>query len=354
MINNLHSRNRGLQLVLKLYILFFLGGCVSLPSEPFRVEPIKAELLLKDICKQNNIYWQWDSISQVVTLNLPRGEAKLLVGSNIVLVAGTEIILDEPIRISKSSVVVPRDFEIKVIGDLSVRSMDIDKCILQKVQSVVIDAGHGGKDSGAIGRSGIYEKHVVLDISKRVKKILQRNKLKVVMTRDNDDFETLKRRTEIACDEKVDIFVSIHANSSLSRSASGVEVYSLQDLDRVGKNEDQRKINTKIMFKGLSMDQNSSDLQDIISDMLYVRKKPESDLLAQKVVDRISKLTKASNRGVKESKFFVVRNTLMPAILVEVGFLSNPKEERLLNTSAYRQKIAVGLSRGILDYASSQ
>lgn len=325
-----------------------------MPTEPFRVAPVKKELLLKDICRDNNIYWQWDSISQVVTLNLPEGDAKVLVGSHIVLVGDRKIFLDEPIRISKSAVVVPLDFERKVIGDVSIRSKYIEQCVLKKLRSVVLDAGHGGKDSGAIGRSGLYEKRVVLDISKRVKKILERHKINVVMTRDTDDFETLKNRTEIACAAKVDIFVSIHANSSLSRSASGVEVYSLQELDRAARNEDQRKINAKIMYKGLSMEQNSSDLNAIVSDMLYVKKKPESDILAEKVVERISNLTKAKNRGKKESKFFVVRNTLMPAILVEVGFLSNQKEERLLNTSAYRQKIAVGISRGILDYGSSE
>ena len=354
MINSFNIKTGRLYLLVKLSMFLFLGGCAVLPTEPIRVSPIRNELLLKDVCRENNIYWQWDSISQVVTLHLPDGEAKILVGSNMVLVGDRKIYLDKPIKISKSTIIVSLDFERKVFGSLSSRSKDVGQYVLRKIRSVVIDAGHGGKDPGAIGRTGLYEKKVVLDISRRVQKILERHKIKVVMTRDSDRFVTLKKRTELACAANVDIFVSIHANASLTRSASGVEVYSLRELDRVGRNEEQRKLNARIMNKRLSMDKNSSDLKAIVSDMLYVKKKPESDILAQKVVKRIAKFTKARNRGRKESQFFVVRNTLMPAILVEVGFLSNSREERLFKKSAYRQRVAVGLARGILDYARSK
>lgn len=354
MIKRFNIRVNGLHFFMKLSIFLILSGCTTLPTEPTIFCPIGNEVLLKDICKANNITWQWDSISQVVTLNLPDADAKILVGSDMVLIGDRAIYLDKPIKISNSTIVVPLDFERKIIGDASISSKIGGKYIFKKVRSVAIDAGHGGKDSGAIGRSGLYEKRVVLDIAKRVKKILERHKIEVVMTRDSDDFVTLKKRTELASEANVDIFVSIHANSSLSRSANGVEVYSLEALSRTEINEDQRKINAKIMNKQLIMEKSSPDLENIVADMLFVKKKPESDILAQYVVERISKNTKAKDRGKKESKFFVVRNTLMPAILVEVGFLSNPKEEKYFQNNSYRQKIAVGLSRGILDYANSQ
>ena len=112
---------------------------------------------------------------------------------------------------------------------------------------VVIDPGHGGKDPGAIGRSGVQEKKIVLDISKRLKKILLNRGYKVKMTREKDEFISLQGRTEIASKSMADLFVSVHANSSPVRSVHGLEVYAAEYLDFKSRNEEQRKKNQNLI-----------------------------------------------------------------------------------------------------------
>ncbi len=221
---------------------------------------------------------------------------------------------------------------------------------LKKIQQIVIDPGHGGKDPGAIGVKGLQEKGVVLDIAKRLKKILEHDGVQVKMTRETDEFISLPERTQFASRTKADLFISIHANSSPARSICGMEVFSLSDLGSWERNEVQRKENQRILFNRLAMKAMPAQVQDIVEDMLYCHKQTESDILALKVIDKTTKLAKTKNRGLKYSRFFVLRNTLVPAVLVEVGFLTNPKEEALLNTGAYRQKIADGLAASLLDY----
>jgi len=214
----------------------------------------------------------------------------------------------------------------------------------------LIDAGHGGKDPGAIGKTGLYEKKVVLDISKRLKKILEGKGIKVIMSRGADKFISLGKRTEIASSSHADVFISIHANAHPQRSIHGVEVYSLKKLGYLEKNEDQRKLNYKKMYGSLKMKQDDRDLQDIIVDIYDMNKQTESEKLGRILSLRLASILKTKNLGLKKSRFYVLRNTLIPAVLVEVGFLSNPREERFLKTKAYRQKVAVGIANGILEY----
>ncbi len=219
-----------------------------------------------------------------------------------------------------------------------------------RIHEIVIDPGHGGKDPGARGITGLQEKDVVLDIAKRLKQILQDKGLKVMMTRETDDFISLQQRTEIVSQSKADLFVSIHANSSPAKNVSGVEVFSLKDLGYVEKNETQRKANCELMFETLAMKQGSKDLKIILEDMLYSHKQAQSLIVARNAAHGISQEVRAQNRGYKTSHFYVLRNTLIPAVLVEVGFLSHPREEKLLRTASYRQRIAEGLATGILEY----
>ena len=223
---------------------------------------------------------------------------------------------------------------------------------LVKVHEIILDAGHGGKDPGALAPVGLREKDVVLDIAQRLAEILKDRGVKVIMTRANDVFISLQSRTEIASQSKADLFLSIHANSSPTHSVAGVEVFSLKDLGYVEKNEVQRKTNSELMFQTLAMKQGSRDLENILEDLLYSHKQAQSLSLAKTLSETVSQEANTENRGSKTSHFYVLRNTLIPAVLVEIGFLTHPREGKLLQTSAYRQKIAEGLARGILLYDS--
>ena len=138
------------------------------------------------------------------------------------------------------------------------------------------------------------------------------------------------------------------------RGVHGAEVYCLKDLGTLEKNEAQRQANHKLMFKNLAMKKGSLSLEDIIEDMLYTHKQSVSPVLAENLVDGVAQTAKAQDRGEKQSRFFVLRNTLIPAVLVEIGFVTNPKEGRLLKTDDYRQRIAEGLAKGILGYGDGR
>lgn len=252
-----------------------------------------------------------------------------------------------------SLVEIPPEYSAHPVVGLS-KKKDKNVFQIKKVRTIVLDAGHGGKDPGAIGRSGVKEKIVALDITKRLKKALERKGFKIVMTRNKDVFISLKKRTEIASHLNADLFVSIHANANRVRSVHGMEVYTLRHLNILEKNEAQRKNNHKHFFKALVMKENERDVEKILEEKLYNHKQDAAHSLAKKVVKETSRFIKAKNLGVKQSRFFVLRNTLIPAILVEVGFLSNPREERLLKSSSYRQKIANGLAKSIVNYAQGQ
>lgn len=224
-----------------------------------------------------------------------------------------------------------------------------------KIKTIAIDAGHGGRDPGAIGKNGLKEKDVTLDIAKRLAKIVkERLKCDVVMTRDSDVFVELDARPAIARAKKADLFVSIHTNASRKRTARGIETYiqGLQASDREAMATAARE--NAMTSKKLS------ELEDILHGLKMVSNDEDSIQLAHAVqsslVENLRPYHSSSslNLGVKRAFFYVLINTDMPSILVEVGFISNPEEERLLSRPDYRQKIAEALFEGIRRFVDSR
>jgi len=312
------------------------------------------EAYLKNVCEKNGVYWQWDHVAQVATLGYRGIKAEVLVGSNLVIIDRERVTLSAPVRVVRSAVVVPIDFQSKVIDRLRLRAVEQKRYGTTQIREIIIDAGHGGKDPGAIGRSGEQEKKIVLDISRRLKKILQDRGIKVKMTRERDEFVSLQKRTEMASRSKADLFISVHANSSPVRGVHGIEVFTAKYLGFKERNTGQRKINQRLMFNHLSMKKGARDVENIVSDMLYTHKQTEAETLAKQLVKKTARRIKTKNRGKKESRFFVLKNTIIPAVLIEVGFLTNPKESKLLQTSRYRQRVARGIAENILDYSDAR
>ena len=332
--------------VLIFILAFIVNGCAS--SKPANTTAYH-EKFLKKLCEHYGISLQWDHISQLITLTYEGKETKILVGSPMAIVNGDAITLSGPVVMIESSIVVPADFIVKVVEPMRVKSTAPAYPSLA-IREVIIDPGHGGKDPGAVGVSGAQEKDIVLDIAKRLKKILENRGLRVIMTRETDVFISLQERTEIASRSKADLFISIHANSSLVQTVYGIEVFSLKGLSSLEQNEAQREMNHQILFKSLTMKRHNENLEKILADMLYSYKQAESHELADHAAEKISRFVKTKNRGMKYARFYVLRNTLIPAVLVEVGFLSNTREERLLANGLYRQKVADGLAKSILEY----
>ena len=213
---------------------------------------------------------------------------------------------------------------------------------------IVVDAGHGGKDQGAKSRSGIHEKKVNLTIARHVKAILlNRYKYKVVMTRKDDTFIPLKERTAIANNRNADLFVSIHANAAERKSAHGIETYFL------GTTNNDRALETAARENGKLVQSVKDDqVQEILASLITTTKINDSSRLAGIVQENLFKSTRKKfrelkNLGVKEGPFYVLHGANMPSILVEVGFLTNQKESRMLSKPDYLYRLASSIAEGI-------
>lgn len=221
-----------------------------------------------------------------------------------------------------------------------------------KLGRVVIDAGHGGKDTGTIGRNGLLEKELVLDIALRLGKLIrQQLGADVVFTRSDDTFIPLGERTAIANRAKADLFISIHANASADASATGVETYYFNL-------HGDRKAVDVAMRENAAADSAISDLNDLLKKAVLQTKLEESREFAQKVqeslaVNSIKMNPNAHDRGVRKAPFVVLIGATMPSILAEIGFVSNPHDEKLLRRNDQREKIAQALFKGVMAYANS-
>ena len=217
------------------------------------------------------------------------------------------------------------------------------------IKTVVIDAGHGGKDVGAIGPTGLEEKTVTLDIAKMLREILEERGIQVILTRESDEFVSLERRVSIANTAGADLFLSIHCNSSFSSKARGFESYFLSpasdDLARAVATVE----NSVIMMENNSSQKNKEFLT-ILADLKYAEYRKESRMLAGIVQDNFSKAFSTPDRGVKSALFYVLKGLEAPAVLVELGFISNPTEEKLFRKSSHRQLLAELASESILQF----
>jgi N-acetylmuramoyl-L-alanine amidase len=216
---------------------------------------------------------------------------------------------------------------------------------------IVLDPGHGGNDFGTSSANGLHEKELVLDVAKRLGQLLEEQLgSEVIYTRDDDRFVSLERRTEFANEQKADLFISIHANSSPFKQAAGPETYFLNFTST-------REALEVASRENASSGKTIFELKDLLQKIALNEKLTESRDFAAKVQSSMIAMTKGAapqrDRGVKRAPFVVLIGAQMPSILSEIGFVSNPREEALLKRSEYRQKIAEALAKGIVQYATS-
>jgi len=218
-----------------------------------------------------------------------------------------------------------------------------------KIGRIVIDAGHGGHDTGTIGPNGMREKDLVLDVALKLGKSLEdRLGAEVVYTRDDDTFIPLETRTAIANQQQADLFISIHANASDDPSARGVETYYL--------NFTSSRDALEVAARENAVSETSiHELQDLVKKIALKEKIEESHELAVDIQQSLhtglaAKVPAIRDRGVKKAPFIVLIGANMPSILAEISFISNPTDEKKLQTSEYRQKIADSLYKGIAKY----
>jgi N-acetylmuramoyl-L-alanine amidase len=222
-----------------------------------------------------------------------------------------------------------------------------------KIGRIVIDAGHGGHDTGTIGPTGLMEKDLCLDVALRLGKIIQQRLpgADVVFTRSDDTFIPLEERTHIANEAKADMFISIHANSSQDTGARGIETYYLNLRGSPEAMEVAARENA-------TDDQGIHELQDLVKQIARTEKIDESKEFAEDVQDSLSKRIQKTartvrNRGVRKAPFVVLIGADMPSILTEISFLSNPADEKMLKQPEHRQRVAEGIYQGVASYLQS-
>jgi N-acetylmuramoyl-L-alanine amidase len=244
-----------------------------------------------------------------------------------------------------------RDLDVREAKPTASGDRSLIRALGLKIGKIVIDPGHGGHDTGTIGPNGLEEKDLVLEVGHRLGKLLEtRLGAEVVYTRKNDTFIPLETRTAIANQQRADLFISIHANSSDDSAARGVETYYLNftsSPDALEVAARENAVSEKSIY----------ELQDLVKKIALKEKIEESREFAADVQQSLhSGLAARSpairNRGVKKAPFIVLIGANMPSILAEISFVSNPADEHRLETSEYRQRIAESLFRGIAKYVN--
>lgn len=219
---------------------------------------------------------------------------------------------------------------------------------------VMLDPGHGGIDTGAIGHNGSKEKHVVLAIAKNVRAQLRARGIDARLTRTSDKFIPLYDRVEIAHQHGADLFMSIHADGFTNPNAAGASVFALSNRGA-----------SSAMAKYLSDKENAVDelagkkardkdhlLQQVLFDLVQTDTIKNSLTLGSHIIKQIKPVHRLHSRNTEQAAFVVLKSPSIPSVLVETSFITNPAEEKLLGTAAFRQKIATAITDGVMSYFS--
>ncbi|WP_065648739.1 N-acetylmuramoyl-L-alanine amidase AmiA [Pantoea eucrina] len=218
---------------------------------------------------------------------------------------------------------------------------------------VMIDPGHGGIDSGAVGQEGAEEKHIVLEIASTVRTLLQSHpRIEVRLTRDSDHFIPLYQRVEIAHQHGASLFMSVHADGFTSPDANGASVFALSNRgasSAMARYLSQRE-NDADKAGGAAVQQKDHYLNEILFDLVQTDTIRNSLTLGKHVLDQIRPVHHLHSQHTEQAAFAVLKSPSIPSVLVETSFITNPHEEQLLGTAAFRHKIAAAIADGIVNY----
>lgn len=268
--------------------------------------------------------------------------------------------LGTPIIIQNRKYLIPTSFLTHILPIIFPEKIETTKNKIiatapedNSIKRIVIDPGHGGKDPGAIGYSSVFEKDIVLQITKKLANILEDNlDVEVLMTRDCDKFVSLQDRTKYANDQQANLFISIHCNAHRYSKVNGVEVFYLS----TAKTDDARAVEAlenAVVYKyegGKEAVKHYDDLSFILADMAQNEHLEESYNLAMKLQANLVETSHSKNRGVKQANFYVLRGAFMPSVLLELGFMTNKQEEKMLKNQNYQEKLAWAIFEGIKDF----
>ncbi len=305
---------------------------------------------VQDVSKNIGALFFWDPLSGVAILEKNGHQVNFRTGESLVFFDYRDVeLLDAPVHSSRG-LFITRDFARRLENFFNTLPTPVS----YRVGAILIDPGHGGRDPGAIGKTTVRgktvevrEKDIVLSVARDLHDRLTRQypDKKILLTRTGDTFPSLQERVEKANSFKTApheaiIYISIHANAAFNTASRGFEVWYLSPDYR------------RTVVDSTSTDQD--EILPILNSMMEEEFTTESILIAKSIMEGLDAQigSQSKNRGLKEESWFVVRNARMPSVLVELGFVTNPEEARLLADEAYLQKCATGIYNGIASFIS--
>jgi len=360
--------NRYLPIILLIASLG-LAGCAS-QSAYFRPDPSVLDsariisgvqyIPLEKLCGSYDVRYKWDGYINTAKIEKGRNEIVLRAGSGTILVNGAHKKMKSPAVLSSGQMYVPVSFVNRDFGDMlgvkTAREAIPQEVVAEgpkiyRISTVVIDAGHGGKDPGATGRRfRLREKSMTLSIAKKLGSILERSGMRVVYTRKNDNFIPLPKRSDVANNAGADLFVSVHINASRSKSLNGFECYYLSDATDDNARALEAFEDSSVSMNEKATAEHSRQLDKTLWDLALTENRTESSELANYICDSVEAGREADVRGVRTARFYVLKHTNIPSVLVEIGYLSNRSEEAKLKDPAYLDRMTELVAGGILKY----
>lgn len=335
-----------------LFLVFTATNVNAYILEPTVIDG-KEYVSLNDICEFFGTTFDFQSYPRKIVLKNENETITLLPHSSRMMVGNRVYILESSPKFKDGVIFIPIGFIGKVFGGNVLENLKKKKGI--KIKTIVIDAGHGGKDPGAIGPNGLMEKEINLDVAYKVTRLLNSNlPVRVLMTRKEDIFIPLFERTKFANSKGADLFVSIHCNAAFSPKMKGSETYFVSPASdpsaRAVEVLENSVINLEFKESKISKD---NVLEAILQDMTYFEFVRESSIVAGYVQQGLVKSLKLEDRGVKQALFYVLRGAASPSILIEIAFLSYPEEEEKLATESFRKQAAEAIFNGIKEYLTA-
>ena len=348
-------------------LALFIAGC-AVEAPYLKMDPslnkdirvfndIQYVPLLK-LCETYGIDWKWDPFMRtaVITKN---GRIILRAGSDRILINESSRKLSNPVVFTNGAVYVPVSFVRNDLGFI-MEARPLEKAAKTpaarpigkySIRTIVLDAGHGGRDAGAVGRRlRIRERDLTLAMTKKLKNILEDNVIRVIMTRDTDTFIPLQERVRIANSSGADLFVSVHVNASRSRSLNGFECYYLSEATDDNARALEAFENATLKTEDGAAAQHSDNLDKTLWDMKLTENRRESAQLSSYICRSVENSLITRNRGTRTARFYVLKYTRIPAVLVETGYISNKFEELKFRDNTYVDRMAEIIAKGILSY----
>ena len=319
-------------------VILFLAGCAATGPEFTTPAGTAGFVAIDDFCRRHNLEYSFDTIDDIVRIYSTNIETRLLLNSSVGYFNGNIFYLQRQPFYLRGKILLPSELE-----DIIFSRQQAMASAPFNAQTIVIDAGHGGQDPGAISPWGAREKEINLKIAKCFDEELRKRGYKTILTRGYDKYLTLEERVEVAQRYHGDLFVSIHCNANRSRAMSGTEIYFLTPERFDGTNRSLQLARTT----GFWPKQENFDTRAILWDMLltknYLLSVETAHTFYQSFRDFGFKV-----KPPKQANYHVLRNAYTPAILVEVGYLTNRAEERLLRQPQYERQVAEALASSIV------